>query len=79
MINEVVDLLVQIEEDPTVSKNIRTKIREAISILNGVEEEPIKLDKSLQHLDGLADDPNVPSYTRTQILNIVSLLESNNE
>jgi len=79
MISEIVDLLIQIEEDQTVSKNIRTKIREAISILNGEEEEAIRLDKSLQHLDCLADDPNVPGYTRTQILNIVSLLESNNE
>ncbi len=74
---EAVNLLIQIEEDMTVPKNIRTKIREAISILNSDDEEAIKLDRSLQHLDGLTDDPSVPSYTRAQILNIVSLLESN--
>ena len=79
MNGDAVNLLIQIVEDITVPKNIRTKIREAISILNGDEEEAIRLDRSLQHLDGLTDDPNVPSYTRAQILNIVSLLESNNE
>lgn len=79
MNGEAVNLLIQIEEDLTVPKNIRNKIREAISILNGEEEEAIRLDRSLQHLDGMTDDPNVPSYTRAQILNIVSILESNNE
>jgi len=77
MITEAVDLLTQIEKDHTVPKNIRVRIREAISILQNEEEISIRLDRSLQHLDGLSDDPNVPSYTRAQIWNIVSLLESN--
>ena len=36
----------------------------------------VKIDKSLQELDSLDEDPNIPVYTRTQIWNIVSLLES---
>ena len=30
---------------------------------------------NLQQLDDLSDDPNLPPYTRTQILNVVSTLE----
>ena len=74
---EVVALLNQIEDDFTVPKNIRSKIKIMIKFLN--EEEcdlALKIDKSLQELDEISDDPNVPSYTRTQIWSVVSLLES---
>lgn len=77
MINKVTALLTQIEEDNTVPRNIRSRIRDILSVLNGEGEESIKLDKSLQELDLLSDDPNVPSFTRTQIWNAMSLLESN--
>ncbi len=77
MINEVIALLAQIEVDYTVPKNIRSKVRDILSILNGEGEESIKLDKSLQELDLLSNDPSVPSFTRTQIWNAMSLLESN--
>ena len=74
---EVLGLLNQIENDFTVPKNIRYKIRIMIEFLNKDDcDTAIKIDKSLQSLDEISDDPNVPSYTRTQIWNVVSLLES---
>jgi len=36
----------------------------------------IRIDKSLQGLDEISDDPNLSSYTRMQIWNVVSVLES---
>lgn len=75
-VKEIIEVLLQIESDATVPKNIREKIKNAISAL---EEEKIniavKIDKSLQELDSLDEDPNIPAYTRTQIWNVVSLLE----
>ena len=71
-----IELLDQIEQDPSVPKNVRAKVKNAITALQ--EENSglaLKIDKSLQELDDVADDPNVPSFTRTQIWNVVSLLE----
>ena len=74
---KIITNLSQIEEDQSVPKNIRTRIKNAVSFLkqNDVSME-IKKDKALQELDNLDDDPNIPVYTRTQIWNIVGLLES---
>lgn len=75
---DIISNLRIIEEDNTVPKNVRSKIKSAISALedpNG-KETKVKIDKALQELDDLSDDPNLPSYTRTQIWNVVSTLES---
>lgn len=73
----IITNLSQIEEDQSVPKNIRAKIKNAVIALkqDSISTE-IKKDKALQELDNLDDDPNIPTYTRTQIWNIVSLLES---
>ena len=46
--------------------------------MGGVEVDLIDIkgmhDKALQELDEISDDPNIPSFTRTQIWNIVSIL-----
>lgn len=76
-ITEVVQLLNQIEEDLSVPRNVRSRIC-SMKIMfekdNG--DIRIKIDKSLQELDEISDDPNIPGFIRTQIWNIVSLLES---
>ena len=74
----IIDSLKIIEEDNTVPKNVRSKVKCAIDALaeeNG-KEQCVKIDQALQELDDLSDDPNLPSYTRTQIWNVVSILES---
>ncbi|MBS3095056.1 UPF0147 family protein [Candidatus Woesearchaeota archaeon] len=73
----VVELLAQMGDDMAVPKNIRFRIKSTISILNdcGVEEQ-IKCDRSLQELDEIANDPGVPVYVRTQIWNVLSMLET---
>lgn len=75
--NNIVIMLSQIEEDSSVPKNIRGKIKSMILMLNDkcIEHE-IKCDKSLQGLDDIANDPGMPVYIRTQIWNILSVLES---
>ena len=39
----------------------------------------MKIDRSLQELSEVADDPNISSYTRMQIWSVVSQLESKEE
>ena len=75
-IQTIMDSLAMIEEDTSVPKNVRSKIKDAMSLLldeNGKSAE-LKIDQVMQQLDDLNDDPNLPPYTRTQIWNVVSTL-----
>jgi uncharacterized protein (UPF0147 family) len=70
--------LSQIEEDSSIPKSVRAKVKCAIHALqeeNGKSIE-VKIDKALQELDELSDDPNIQSFTRSQIWEIVSSLSS---
>ena len=75
-INEILSVVSQIEQDSTVPKNVKTKIKEIIAILQQDLDAAVKSNKILQELDDIADDPNMPTYTRTQIWSIVSALET---
>ena len=75
-IQTIMNSLAMIEEDMSVPKNVRSKIKDAMSLLldeNG-KSTAIKIDQVMQQLDELNDDPNLSSYTRTQIWNVVSTL-----
>lgn len=72
----IMESLATIEGDMSVPKNVRAKIKDAMSLLldeNG-KSTAVKIDQVMQHLDELNDDPNLPPYTRTQIWNVVSTL-----
>ena len=72
----IMESLALIEEDASVPKNVRAKIKDTMSLLldeNG-KSAAVKIDQVMQRLDELNDDPNLPPYTRTQIWNVVSTL-----
>jgi len=72
----IVEVLRELDEDVSVPKNIKGKISNVINLLNnGNTEASIKVNQALHILDEIADDTNIKSFTRTQIWNIVSLLE----
>ena len=76
-IPEIIEILAQIEEDYTVPRNVRAKIKNAMLALQEEDKAiEVKINKSLQELDDITDDPNLPVYTRTQIWNLVSALET---
>ncbi len=76
-LTEGIDILLQIESDFSIPKNIRAKIKNAISALNENElSVGLRINKSLQELDTLGEESNIPSFTRTQIWHAVSSLES---
>ena len=74
---EVLEALQVIENDIAVPRNIREGIKNSMQVLkeNNIEIA-VKINRSLQELEELSDNPNIPVYTRTQLWNIVSLLES---
>ena len=72
------EVLLLIEQDASVPKNVRTKIKDILTSLQDQtgKSKEVKVDHALQQLSDIGEDPNLPSYTRTQIWNVVSALES---
>ena len=68
-------ILGELKDDGTVPKNVRLKIEKVMKMLNGETETQIKVSKALNELEEIADDVNLQSYTRTQVWNIISILE----
>jgi hypothetical protein len=76
-LSEVIELLSNLESDNLIPKNIRFKIKSAHSLLLCEDQTlSIRVDKSIQELDDVADDPNVPIETKTQLWDLFSKLES---
>lgn len=73
---EVLDALIQLQEDDFVPRNIKARLQNACTLLKCEERTvPIRVDESIQELDEIAEDNNIPIYTRTQIWDIVAKLE----
>ena len=66
----------ELQEDPSTPKNIKLKLSNATAILAQNAEISTKISKALCELEELTQDHNMQSYIRTQLFNIVSLLES---
>lgn len=71
----IIAALRELEQDPQTPKNIKTRIASTITTLAQEGEPSLKAAKALEELEALADDSSVQPYTRTQLFNIVSLLE----
>ncbi|HLD83763.1 MAG TPA: UPF0147 family protein [archaeon] len=79
-INVITGLLDEISQDRTVPKNIRTAMEQAkASLVDAKQEIAVRINGAISILDDVANDPNIPVYSRTQIWNIVSMLEVLNE
>ena len=77
-VKPIVKLLTEITEDRTVPRNIRAAAEEAKKELTERTENSwdIRLSSAISVLDDIINDPNMPMYTRTQIWNVVSMLEA---
>ena len=77
MFENIIPLIQQIVNDRTVPRNIRTKCEDSIKILQNEKEDlAVRVNSVISAMDDISNDPNVPTYTRIQIWNIVSTLES---
>ncbi len=74
-LQQVLIALQELNEDSTTPKNVKLKVENTIKLLNANAEISIKVSKALNELEEVADDSNMQAHIRTQIFNIVSLLE----
>ena len=76
-LGEIITALELIEKDQAIPKNVREGVKNSMQVLREDNiKTAVKINRSLQELEELSDNPNIPVYTRTQLWNIVSLLES---
>jgi len=71
----VIAALRELETDTQVPKNVKACVTSTIKTLQQDADMSIKVSRALQELEQLTEDNNMQAYTRTQIFNIVSLLE----
>lgn len=77
-LQQVFDMLDELQEDTSVSKNVKLKIQVMKQELQGSSKEDLSLvvNKILSDLEDLSGDVNIPMFVRTQIWSITSLLET---
>lgn len=76
-VEEVIEVVEEVSEDRRIPRNVRAKIKEASEALKN-EKETIKtrITTAITILDEASTDPNLQQFSRTEIWNVVSMLES---
>lgn len=76
-IKQAMVVLKEISEDNTTPRNIRRSAKKAMDALQVISDiHAIRASNAISILDEVSQDPNMPSYTRTRIWNVVSILET---
>jgi uncharacterized protein (UPF0147 family) len=75
---QVIDVLKELQEDNSVSKNIKGKVAVMQRELENCKKEELslKINKILCDLEDISNDVNLPMFVRTQIYQLTSMLET---
>jgi uncharacterized protein (UPF0147 family) len=75
---DVMEMINEIIEDPTLPKNIKANLECIINVLKDTKTKDLKLkaDKCIHDLDEISSDVNLQPFVRTQLWSIVSMLEA---
>lgn len=73
---EIVEFMKEISEDNSFPKNVIQKLNGIMDILNDSSEISMKVSKAIHELEDIVDDKNLEAYSRTQLYNIISQLET---
>jgi len=75
---QIIYILKEMQNDNTVSKNVKSKVAEMQKNLENSKEEELslKVNKILSDLEDISSDVNIPTFVRTQMWHLTSLLEN---
>ena len=77
LFSEIIELLDELNSDENTPKVVKCKIKGVYdNVMDDGEAVSLRVDRSLQELDDLSEDANIPIHIKTQIWDIVSKLES---
>ncbi len=74
-IYNIISALEEISADPGLPGNVRAKLMSITETLKNNSQNPLTINQILDELDELSLDTNLEPFTRTQIFNIISMLE----
>lgn len=72
-VSEIIEVLQNLQEE--IPRNLQQKVTNTIKMLQTSAEFSLTKNRVLNELEELSEQSNLESYTRTQLLNVVSLLE----
>ena len=76
-VEKIIEHLKQLQKDSTIPRNVKSKFDEMTRLLSNKKEEyGLRINKALNVIEGISEDANLQPYTRTQIWNVASMLES---
>ena len=76
-LNNAIQTLNQLVKSNSTPKNIKNNITEMITELQSGEYSiSVRASNLISTLDDITQDPNIPSYIRTSLWQVVSTLES---
>lgn len=75
-IKNIVKMIDEVLEDPSVPRNIKRALNEAKARLLGKDEIKVKVRAALYQIEAISEDVNMPMHTRTQIWSIIGALEA---
>jgi len=74
---DIIEIMESILDDRMVPRNIRAKVDEAIAKVRG--STITTLSEAIYLLDDISNDVNMPEHTRTDIWQIISMIEEEKE
>jgi len=75
-LNSILELLASLQSDNMVPNNVKIKIKCAhCALLEKDKALSLRVDKSIQELDDIAEDQNIPIDTKTMLWELFSKLE----
>ena len=75
LLNQAITALEMLSGDPTLPRNFTAKLSETVKLLKQNSETKTKVSKALHTLEEISYDNNIDSMARSQIYNVVSMLE----
>ncbi len=76
MIEGIVKKMDALIADTSVPKNVRSAVSEARNKLSGSGDYTVRISGAIYNIDEVSSDINLPPQARTEIWNILSMLES---
>jgi len=75
-LKELAALMQEVASDHSVPRNVRTTVEEAMAKISGKNPKIEDLSTAVYMMDDISKDLNLPSHTRTDIWEIISIMES---
>ena len=74
--DDIIEAIREVQEEMTLPKAVRQKLDDIIALLEGPGDSRLKASKVLCEIEDLSDNAHLPSFVRTQLWNIASMLET---